>query len=156
MDKAFFGKVKGQFKHPWAEGFGGLEWMDGRLRPAFSSTPSWRLLINRYLGNPIPQEPISTRILFFPFYIYLKLFNNVLIQKWAICTKSNDFTLLQGHSHNFSTTYQQKFVERLTQSVRPFLLEDFPDSLSDLIFSFSQFHSNNPHSDASNGLPPSS
>ena len=45
-------------------------------------------------------------------HIPLNLFHNFLVQKWAVCRKTNVYASLPAPHHNFSTTYRQHFVER--------------------------------------------
>jgi hypothetical protein len=47
----------------------------------------------------------------YPRPIQLKLLNKFLVQKRAICRKINVNAPLSKPSHNFSTTYRQKYVE---------------------------------------------
>jgi hypothetical protein len=56
-------------------------------------------------------SPVLARADFRPCAIELKLFNNFLVQKWAVCRKTNVYAPLPTPPHNFSTTNRQKFVE---------------------------------------------
>ena len=57
------------------------------------------------------MRPVLAGANTYPCPIQLKLLNNFLVQKWAICRKTNINAPLPKPSHNFSTTFPQKNVE---------------------------------------------